>query len=81
MNYLDELYNLAREIDAATAAVAQAARNAERQPLQLRLPGDLGSITVSGAGELTAVTLDGAELHQYSADALSRALLRGIQES
>ncbi len=81
MNYQDELYNLAREIDAATAAVAQTAHQAEHQPLQVPLPGDLGSITVSGAGELTAVTLDGTELHQYSADALSRTLLRAIQDA
>jgi DNA-binding protein YbaB len=81
VNYQDELYNLAREIDAATAAVAQTTQQAEHQPLQVPLPGDLGSITVSGAGELTAVTLDGTELHQYSADALSRTLLRAIQDA
>lgn len=34
---------------------------------------------MSGAGELTAITLDPAKLHQYSADALSRTLLRSIQ--
>jgi DNA-binding protein YbaB len=81
VNYQDELYHLAREIDAATATVAQTAQQAEHQPLQVPLPGELGSITVSGAGELTAVTLESVELHHYSADALSRTLLRAIQDA
>lgn len=81
MNFEDELYHLAREIDAATAAVAATARDAEHSPSEWRLPGELGTVTVSGAGELTAVTLDTTEMHQYSAAALSRALLRGIQEA
>ena len=81
MNYQDELYHLAREIDAATAAVAQTALAAERAPLEWRLPGELGTVTVSGAGQLTAVTLDVAEMRQYSADALSRTLLRGVQDA
>lgn len=79
MNHEDELYHLAREIDAAAAAVAQTAQQTERHPLQVPLPGDLGSITVSGGGELTAVTLESTELHQYSANALSHTLLRAIQ--
>ena len=81
MNYQDELYHLAREIDAATAAVAQTTQEAERAPQLWPLPGGLGSVTVSGAGELTAVTLDSAEMRQYSAAALSRALLQGIREA
>jgi DNA-binding protein YbaB len=79
VNFEDELYHLVREIDAATAAVAAAARDAEQKPLEWRLPGELGTVTVSGGGELTAVTLDTAEMHQYSAAALSRALLQGVQ--
>lgn len=81
MNYQDELYHLAREIDAATAAVAQSTQEAERAPLQWQLPGELGSVTVSGTGELTAVTLDAAEMRQYNAAALSRALLDGIRDA
>ncbi|WP_208630399.1 YbaB/EbfC family nucleoid-associated protein [Amycolatopsis kentuckyensis] len=81
MNYQGELYHLAREINAATAAVAQTTQDAERTPLEWRLPGELGSVTVSGAGELTAVTLDAAEMRQYSAAALSRTLLEGIRDA
>ncbi|MEU0795071.1 hypothetical protein ABZ342_33835 [Amycolatopsis sp. NPDC005961] len=81
MNYQDELYNLAREIDAAVATVTQTARGAEHAPLEWRLPGELGTVTVSGAGELTAVTLDITEMHQYSADALSRTVLQGIRDA
>jgi DNA-binding protein YbaB len=81
VNYQDELYHLAREIDAAAAAVAKTAQDTERQPLQLPLPGKLGSITVSGAGELTSVTLESTDLQQYSADALARTLLRAIQDA
>ncbi|WP_410626253.1 hypothetical protein [Amycolatopsis sp. cmx-8-4] len=81
MNYQDELHNLAREIDTAVATVAQTARGAEQAPLQWRLPGELGSVTVSGAGELTAVTLEVAELRQYSADALARTLLQSIRDA
>jgi len=81
VTFEDDLYHLAREIDAATASVAQTARDAEQTPLHWRLPGELGSVTVSGAGELTALTLDVAEMHQYSAGALSRTLLQGIQHA
>jgi DNA-binding protein YbaB len=81
VNYQDELYNLAREIDTAVATVAQTTSGAERAPLEWRLPGELGSVTVSGAGELTAVTLDATEMHQYSADALARTLLHGIRDA
>ncbi|WP_410566960.1 hypothetical protein [Amycolatopsis sp. cmx-4-61] len=81
MNHHDELYHLAREINTATATVAQTTQEAERTPLQWQLPGRLGSVTVSGAGELTAVTLDATQLHQYSAAALSRALLDGIRDA
>ncbi|WP_410647959.1 hypothetical protein [Amycolatopsis sp. cmx-4-54] len=81
MSYQDELYHLAKEIDATVAAVEQAATGAARDRVVWRLPGELGSVTVSGAGELVDVSVDVATMKDYSAPSLSRQLLLGIQRA
>jgi len=45
------------------------------------LPGELGSVTVTGAGELVDVSVDVAAMKDYSASSLSRQLLLGIQRA
>ncbi|AGM07119.1 hypothetical protein [Amycolatopsis keratiniphila] len=81
MSYQDELYHLAREIDATVAAVEQAATGAARNRVTWMLPGELGSVTVTGAGELVDVSVDVAAMKDYSTASLSRQLLLGIQRA
>ncbi|MEV6912127.1 hypothetical protein [Amycolatopsis sp. NPDC051071] len=81
MSYENELYHLAREIDATVAAVEQAAIGAARDRVTWTLPGDLGSVTVTGAGELVDVSVAVAAMKDYSASSLSRQLLLGIQRA
>ncbi|MEU3624952.1 hypothetical protein BS329_36805 [Amycolatopsis coloradensis] len=81
MSYQDELYHLAREIDATVVTVEQAATGAARDRVTWSLPGELGSVTVTGAGELVDVSVDVAAMKDYSAPSLSRQLLLGIQRA
>ncbi|MFC9250070.1 hypothetical protein [Amycolatopsis thailandensis] len=81
MSYQDELYHLAREIDATVAAVERAATGAARDRVTWTLPGELGSVTVTGAGELVDVSVDVTVMKDYSAPSLSRQLLLGIQRA
>lgn len=81
MSYQDELYHLAREIDATVAAVEQAATSAARDRVTWTLPGELGSVTVTAGGELVDVSVDVAAMKDYSAPSLSRQLLLGIQRA
>ncbi|EMD23233.1 hypothetical protein [Amycolatopsis azurea] len=81
MSYENELYHLAKEIDASAAAVEQAAAGAARDRVTWTLPGELGSVTVTGAGELVDVSVDVAAMKDYSASSLSRQLLLGIQRA
>nr|WP_246481209.1 hypothetical protein [Amycolatopsis umgeniensis] len=75
------MYHLAREIDATVAAVERAATSAARDRATWSLPGELGSVTVTGAGELVDVSVDVAAMKDYSAPSLSRQLLLGIRRA
>lgn len=81
MSYEDELYHLAREIDATVAVVEHASVAAARDRVTWALPGELGSVTVTGAGEVVDVQVDVAAMKAYSAASLSRQLLLGIQRA
>ncbi|MFD5249946.1 hypothetical protein ACFWIW_35740 [Amycolatopsis sp. NPDC058340] len=81
MSYQDELYHLAREIDATVVAIEQAAAGAARDRVTWTLPGELGSVTVTGAGDLVDVSVDVVAMKAYSAASLSRQLLVGIQRA
>ncbi len=81
MNHEDDLYHLAKEIDDKVAAAKQASLAAARERRTWRLPGELGTITVTGAGELTDVELNAPVVKTYSAASLSRKLLAGIQRA
>ncbi|MFI5593651.1 hypothetical protein ACIA5G_52105 [Amycolatopsis sp. NPDC051758] len=77
----DELYNLAREIDDAVATVGASVAHVAASSVDVRLPGDLGTVTVSGAGELRQIDLEADEVRNYSAGSLARQLLAGIRQA
>ncbi|WP_410654583.1 hypothetical protein [Amycolatopsis sp. lyj-112] len=81
MNHEDDLYHLAKEIDAKVAAAKHASLTAAQDRTTWRLPGELGTLTVTGAGELVDVTLEASVAKSYSAASLSRKLLAGIQRA
>lgn len=77
----DELYNLAREIDDAVTAVHATARQVHQAPVEVRLPGELGTIVVTGAGELQRIDLEPDEVRNYTPDGLAQQLLAGIRHA
>jgi DNA-binding protein YbaB len=77
----NELYNLAREIDDAIATVRASVAQVTASPVDVRLPGDLGTVTVSGAGELRRIDLEADYVRNYSAGSLARQLLAGIRQA
>lgn len=81
MSYQDKAYNLVKEIDAKAAEVREAVRNAERAPTVRQLDGGLGSVAVSGTGELLEVFLDVEQVRNQTAASLARQVLRGIQQT
>lgn len=81
MSYEDELYHLANEIDAKVAAVEGAVTDAARARVAWALPGELGTVTVTGTGELVEVHVDVPAMKAYSAASLGRQLLVGIQRA
>jgi hypothetical protein len=79
VNYIDELYNLVHEIDTKIAAAEHAVADAHSEHLTRPLPGELGDITVSGAGALVALTLDAQIVRRHTSSSLAQHLMRGIQ--
>ena len=55
MSYEDEIYHLVQEIDAKVQGAREAIGVAERDRVVRPLPGRLGSVTVTGVGELVDV--------------------------
>ncbi|GAA4529383.1 hypothetical protein [Amycolatopsis samaneae] len=81
MNYEDMLYHRVNELEAKFAAFTEAVAHAERARVPWQLPGELGTVTVSGAGELLEVSLDVDEMRNYTAESLARQVLHGIQQA
>ncbi|OXM48702.1 hypothetical protein [Amycolatopsis alba] len=81
MNHEDDLYHLAKEIDAKVARAKDASRAAARARRTWQLPGEIGTFTTTGAGELVDVSLNASVVKSYSAASLSRKLLAGIQRA
>ncbi|HWC20714.1 MAG TPA: YbaB/EbfC family nucleoid-associated protein [Amycolatopsis sp.] len=77
----DELYNLAREINDAVATIQSTVKRAATSSVEVRLPGDLGTVTVTGAGELQRIDLDPDEVRNYTTASLARQLLAGIHQA
>lgn len=81
MSYEDKIYHLVKEIDAKAQAVADAVRTAERAATVRPLDGGLGTVAVSGVGELLEITLDVDQVRNQTATSLARQILRGIQRT
>lgn len=81
MNHEDDLYHLAKEIDAKVEKAKSTASAAARARRTWHLPGEIGTFTTTGTGELVDVSLNAAVVKSYSAASLSRKLLAGIQRA
>ncbi|WP_414937395.1 hypothetical protein [Amycolatopsis sp. cmx-11-51] len=81
MNHEDDLYHLAKEIDAKVEKAKSAASAAARAQRTWLLPGEIGTFTTTGTGELVDVSLNASVVKSYSAASLSRKLLAGIQRA
>jgi len=80
VNYQDKAYHLVKEIDAKAAEVREAVRTAERAATVRLLDGGLGTVAVSGMGELLEIALDVDRVRDQTAASLARQILRGIQQ-
>ncbi|HEY3464632.1 MAG TPA: hypothetical protein VGL47_05830 [Amycolatopsis sp.] len=81
MNSEEELYNLAKEIDARVAAVEQAASAGGQMPLVLGIGADLGTVTVDGAGGLVSVDLAREAVAGQTGASLAAHVLRAINNA
>ncbi|MEU4803085.1 YbaB/EbfC family nucleoid-associated protein [Actinosynnema sp. NPDC023587] len=77
----DETRRLVAEIEEATAAAGQ--RAAARAAARIRIPLEsaLGSITVSGHGELLSVDLDPANLRYTNESRVASAVRTAIRQA
>ena len=80
MSYND-LYALVAQIEANHARVTQARAEALGTPVCRPIDGGLGTVTVSGEGDLVAVDLDRAAIAGLSGATLAPAVLRAITEA
>lgn len=78
MNSEEQLYHLAKEIDARVAAVEQAAQTGEALPLVLEIGAGLGTVTVDGLGTLVSVDLGRDAVAGHTGASLAGHVLRAI---
>ncbi|WP_340681906.1 hypothetical protein LCL61_24640 [Amycolatopsis coloradensis] len=72
------LENLVSEIEERDAALTTALANAREQAIEVDIPGELGVVEVSGAGQLQRIEIDLENLPYTTAQALSESLLEAI---
>jgi DNA-binding protein YbaB len=81
VNTEEELYNLAKEIDARVAAVEQAAADGEALPLVLNIGANLGQVIVDGSGALISVELDQEAVAVQTGASLAGHVLRAVNNA
>ncbi len=74
----EDLYHLAKDIDARVAAVEQAAKTGETLPLVQPIGTGLGTVTVDGLGGLVSVDLDRDAIGAQTGASLAKHVLRAI---
>lgn len=79
MTHYDELYALVSEMHTALAELRNARDEALTRPVEQTIPGDLGTVTVSGAGELVSVVLTRKRLIGTNGASLGRAVADAIR--
>lgn len=79
MSHYNELYALVSEMDAGIADLVNARNQALSRPVKEPVPGDIGTVTVSGAGDLVSVDLDRDRLFGVTGASLGRAVADTIR--
>ncbi|HET6703897.1 hypothetical protein [Amycolatopsis sp.] len=74
----EQLYHLAKEIDARVAAVELAAKTGEALPLVRDIGAGLGTVTVDGLGSLVSVDLARDAVAGHTGASLAGHVLRAI---
>ncbi|MBN6034027.1 YbaB/EbfC family nucleoid-associated protein [Amycolatopsis sp. 195334CR] len=79
MNHYDELYALVAEMDAGIVAMKKAQETALATPVTQPISGEVGTVTVSGAGELLSVDLDRNRLVGATGGSLARSVVSAVR--
>lgn len=81
MSRLNRIDARVRELEESFARLRQSVDTARSETIEVDLAGDLGSVEVTGAGELAHVDLDVEELRFTTAEALADQLTEAINEA
>jgi DNA-binding protein YbaB len=81
VSHEDELYNLVKEIHGKVEAVEGAISETAQARTVRHLPGELGTVTVTGGGQLVDVSLDMRALKTQTGASLGRQIMQGIQQA
>lgn len=79
MSRYNELYALVAEMNAALTRLVDARDEALSSSVIQPISGDIGTVTVDGAGHLVSVGLDRARLFGVTGASLGRAVLDAIR--
>jgi DNA-binding protein YbaB len=74
----DGLYALVCEIDGGLRKMRSVAEQEANTPWEYHIPGDLGQVTVTGAGHVVSISLDPRMLRYVNGRALGTALTQTI---
>ncbi|WP_020663147.1 YbaB/EbfC family nucleoid-associated protein [Amycolatopsis benzoatilytica] len=81
MSIYDKLYNQVKEIEARLHRTEAAAAQAANTPVDRRIPGGTGAVTVSGTGTLISVTIDPHNLTSTNGRALGAQIAQTIRDA